>query len=118
MDVNKLGTYMNPVDESQTKKILDSLDYDPTYPNHYWEDANIDNIEGIVIKIAQDWINKNKQALITKIEAKLTEYDKKIEKLEKDRSNIKTLLSTYRADLEKAWMGESLIAMYVHQMHI
>ena len=53
-------------------------------------------------KSNEDWINKNKQSLITDIEAKLTEYDKKIEKLKKDRSNIGSLLSAYKTDFVKA----------------
>ena len=53
-------------------------------------------------KSDEDWLNKHKQPLITKMEEKLTEYDKKTEKLEKDRSNIGSLLATYKTDIEKA----------------
>ena len=103
------GNYKLEITEGEKgKDILKSgiviSDPDAIYyiPDYLIAKAEKNKKEASERKSNDDWINKNKQSLITKIEAKLTEYDKKIEKLEKDRSNIKTLLSTYRADLEKA----------------
>ena len=39
----------------------DQLDYDDENFNHYRESANRSNIEQIVIKVAQKWIDKNEK---------------------------------------------------------
>ena len=53
-------------------------------------------------KSNDDWINQNKQALITDIEKKLTKYDIKIEELQKKRTWIKSKLDEYKTNLEEA----------------
>jgi hypothetical protein len=42
----------------------DQIDYDDTNQNHYWEGTNKENIEDIVVKVANEWIVKNKEHYI------------------------------------------------------
>ena len=37
------------------------IEYDNTYPNHYWPEANKENIRDIVISEAKNWIAKNEE---------------------------------------------------------
>lgn len=39
----------------------DSLDYDENFPNAYWEEADKDNIQIVVQRVAKEWIEKNKK---------------------------------------------------------
>ena len=42
----------------------EDLDDDDTHPSYYWKDATKLNIESIVVKVANDWIAKNKEHYI------------------------------------------------------
>ncbi len=42
----------------------DQIDYDDTNQNHYWEGTNKENIEKTVVRVANDWLNENKEHYI------------------------------------------------------
>jgi hypothetical protein len=39
----------------------DEIDYEDLHPNHYWEGVNKENIERTVVKVANEWLEENKQ---------------------------------------------------------
>jgi len=99
-----IGILEGPLGEDIRREGISISDPNAVYyiPDYLISKSKQNKDEDEKKKSNKDWINKHKQSLITKIEDKLTEYDKKIETLEKDRSNVKILLETYRTDLENA----------------